>query len=339
MRAAVLVEGGRFAVREVPTPEPTGNQVLVRVSHCGICGSDLHALRAGTLAQGAILGHEIAGVVEAVGPKVRGLEAGDRVTTLSALPCDRCERCEAGEFRQCLNGWQVYGYGTIPGGYAEYVISHASVIEKCPDGLGDVAAALNEPAMVGLHAARISRVRPGDTAVVIGAGPIGLLVLQAVRLAGASTVFVLERSEGRRAMAKRLGATAVFEGRDDEIVRALNAATDAGPEVVFECAGAPGTLQRAVELVRPGGQVVLAGVNAEADEISPLTLVAKECEVTASLGGADIFRRALDLMAEGRIQTEPMVTRVIGLEEVDEMMQVLGTAGCDDVKVLVAAGR
>ncbi len=339
MRAAVLIENGRFEVQEFPDPVPTGNQVLIRVSHCGICGSDLHALRAGTLKPGSVLGHEIAGIIEGLGPKVRGLEVGDRVTTLSAVPCDSCDRCEAGEFRSCRPGWQIYGYGSVPGGYAEFVLSHASIVEKAPDGLSDIAAALNEPAMVGLHAARISRVRPGDTVVVIGAGPIGLLALQAARLAGASYVYVLEPSAGRRAMAMRVGATRAFDGATDDIAAFLAQVTEAGPEVVFECAGARGTLQKAVELVRPGGQVVLAGVNAEEDEISPLTLIGKECEITASLGGADIFRRALDLMAEGKIQAEPMVTRIISLDEVDAVMQELGTAGCDDVKVLVAPGR
>lgn len=339
MRAAVLQEGGRFAVTEIPTPEPSGNQVLIRVSHCGICGSDLHALRAGSLTVGAVLGHEIAGVVEALGPKVRGLEVGDRVTTISAVPCDQCDRCEAGEYRSCRAGWQVYGYGSVPGGYAEFVLSHSAIIERCPDGLSDVAAALNEPAMVGLHAVRISRLRPGDTAFVIGAGPIGLLVLQAAKIAGARAVCVIEPSAGRRAMATELGATHVFEPGSPGIAAFLRDQTDAGPEVVFECAGARGTLQQAVELVRPGGQVILAGVNAEADEISPLTLCAKECEIRASLGGMDIFRHTLDLIADGRLRTEPMVTRVIGLDEVDAVMQELGTAGCDDVKVLVAPGR
>lgn len=339
MRAAVLREGGRFAVEEIPTPEPRGNEVLIRVSYCGICGSDLHALRAGTLPPGAVLGHEIAGVVEALGPKVRGLEVGDHVTTLSAVPCDVCDRCEAGQYRSCRTGWQIYGYGTVPGGYAEFAMSHTAVVEKAPAGLSEIAAALNEPTMVGLHAVRASNLRPGDTAVVIGAGPIGLLVMQAARLAGAADVCVLELSAGRRAMAARLGATQVFDPRTDELITFLNRRTEAGPEVVFECAGARGTLQKAVELVRPGGQVMLAGVNAESDEISPLTLVAKECEIKASLGGAEIFRFALDLIADGRIQTEPMVTRIIGLDEVDAVMQELGTPGCDDVKVLVAPGR
>jgi (R,R)-butanediol dehydrogenase/meso-butanediol dehydrogenase/diacetyl reductase len=339
VRAAVLVDNGRFEVQEVPTPVPTGNQVLIRVSYCGICGSDLHALRAGSLTPGRILGHEIAGVVEAVGPKVRGLEAGDRVTTLSAVPCDHCEKCEAGLYRSCRNGWQIYGYGTVPGGYAEFAISHSSIIEKAPDGLSEVAAALNEPAMVGMHAARVARLNPGDTAVVIGAGPIGLLTMQAARVAGAGAVYVMEMSAGRRKMAAELGATRVFDPRTEDIAAFLRDTTEAGPEVVFECAGARGTLQRAVELVRPGGQVVLAGVNADEDEISPLTLVAKECEIKASLGGGDIFRRTLDLIAAGKLRTEPMVTRIIGLDEVDAMMQELGTPGCDDVNVLVAPGR
>ena len=118
MRAAVLAEGGRFNVSEVPDPVPTGNQVLVRVSYCGICGSDLHAVRAGSMPPGQVLGHEISGEVVGLGPKVRGLEVGDRVTTLSAVPCDACDQCEAGMFRSCRQGWKIFGYSTVPGGYA-----------------------------------------------------------------------------------------------------------------------------------------------------------------------------------------------------------------------------
>ena len=112
-----------------------------------------------------------------------------------------------------------------------------------------------------------------------------------------------------------------------------------GPDVVFECAGAKGTLQKAIEWVRPGGQVMVPGVNMELDEVSPLAMIGKECEIKASLGGMDLFRTALDLLAAGKIRTEPMVTRIIGLDEVDEVCQTLGTRGDDNVKVLVAPGK
>ncbi len=338
MRAAVLGDGGAFRVEDVARPVPEGHQLLIRVSYCGICGSDLHALRAGAVPPGAVLGHEIAGTVEAVGPGAEGLEAGDRVTTLSAVPCDRCSRCRAGEFRRCEEGWQIYGYGTVPGGYAEFVLGHSEVVRKMPDGLSERAAALNEPAMVGVHAVRESRLEPGQTVLVLGAGPIGLLVLQAAKLAGAGAVHIVEPSAGRREMADRLGASSALDPRSEDVQALLASRTEAGPEVVFECAGAGGTLQRAVELVRPGGQVVLAGVNYEPDSLAPLALVGKECEVKAILGGGDLFGHTLDLIAAGRLQTEPLVTRVVGLEEVDAVSRELGRPGCDEVKVLVAPG-
>ncbi len=336
MRAAVLVEGGRFEVQEIPTPEPTGNQVLMRVSYCGICGSDLHAVRAGTLAPGAVLGHEIAGEVVALGPDVRGLEAGDRVTTLSAVPCDSCDPCKAGLYRSCAKGWQIFGYTGVPGGYAENLLTHASIVQKTPDGLSDAEAAWNEPSIVGLHAVRASRLRPGDTSVVIGAGPIGLLVLQSIRLANPGPVFVVEPSAGRRATAKALGATEILNPFEDDVPAFLMAHTEVGPDVVFECAGARGTLQKAIEYVRPGGQVMVPGVNMEEDEVSPLAMVGKECEIVGSLGGAEHFGTALDYLARGLIRVEPMTSRVIGLDEVDEVFQSLGLPGSDDVKVLVA---
>lgn len=336
MRAAVLQEGGRFAVQEVPDPVPTGSQVVIRVTYCGICGSDLHAVRAGGLAPGAILGHEITGEVVACGPKVRGLEPGDAVTTLSAVPCDACDMCEQGLFRSCRKGWQVFGYTGLPGGYAELLLTHASIIEKAPDGLSPRVAAWNEPSIVGIHAVRASRYRLGDVAAIIGAGPIGLLVLQAARLANPGPIYVIEPSAGRRKTALELGATVALDPRSDDVAAFMQAHTYAGPDVVFECAGAKGTLQAAIDLVRPGGQVMVPGVNMEDDEVSPLALVGKECEVKGSLGGGDLFKTALDYLAAGHINVEPMITRVIGLEDVDAVFQELGTPGCDDVKVLVA---
>jgi threonine dehydrogenase-like Zn-dependent dehydrogenase len=338
VRAAVLGEDSRFHVREVPDPEPTGSQLVLRVTYCGVCGSDLHAYRADTLKPGAILGHEITGEVVATGPKVRGIEAGDRVTTLSAVPCDECEECAAGRFRTCRKGWQIFGYTGVPGGYAELLLTHASIVEKVPESLDDISAAWNEPSIVGLHAVRVSRLRPGDTSLVIGAGPIGLLTLQAIKLANPGPVFVVEPSAGRRAMARELGATAVLDPRTDNVAAFLLANTEVGPDVVFECAGARGTLQAAIEAVRPGGQVVVPGVNMEDDEVSPLTMVGKECEIVGSLGGMEQFGNALAYLADGRIRVREMTTRIIGLDEVDAVFQELGLPGSDDVKVLVAPG-
>ena len=340
MKAAVLRAGGRFAVEELPDPVPTGRQAVIRVTYCGICGSDLHLLRAGTLTEGAVLGHEIMGEITALGPDARGFEVGDRVTTLSAVPCDRCAKCEAGLYRSCERGWQVFGYSGLAGGYAELLLTHTTALEKVPESLSDKAAALNEPTMVGLYAARASRVRTGDNVAIIGAGPIGLLVLQSVLLSTPANCWVIEMSEGRRAKALECGATDAFDPRELDVAAFFQARCEmGGPDVVFECAGANGTLQKAIEWVRAGGQVMVPGVNMEEDEVSPLTMVGKESEIKGSLGGMDLFRTALDLIAEGKIQPERMVTRVIGLDEVDETCQTLGTAADDNVKVLVAPAK
>lgn len=340
MKAAVLREGSRFVVEDLPDPTPTGRQVVIRVTYCGICGSDLHLLRAGALAEGSVLGHEIVGEITALGPDARGFEVGDRVTTLSAVPCDSCDACREARYRSCEKGLQVFGYTGLTGGYAEYVLTQTSALEKAPPDLSDTAAALNEPAMVGLYAARTSRVRTGDNVAIIGAGPIGLLVLQSVLLLNPANCWVFETSPGRRAKALECGATAVFDPREVDAAAFFQANCEmGGPDVVFECAGARGTLQTALEWVRPGGQVVLPGVNMDLDEVSPLTMVAKECEIKASLGGMELFRTALDLIAAGKLQPEKMVTRVVGLDEVDEVCRILGTADNDDVKVLVAPGK
>ena len=340
MRAAVLRDGGRFRVEDVPDPVPTGRQAVLRVIYCGICGSDLHALRAGALPQGAVLGHEIVGEITALGPEARGFEVGDRVTTLSAVPCDECGNCAAGLYRSCEKGWQIFGYTGLAGGYAEQLLTHTAVLQKAPESLSDIGAALNEPSMVGLYAARASRIRTGDNVAIIGAGPIGLLVLQSVLLSTPANCWVVETSEGRRAKALECGATDAFDPATIDMAAFFLAHCETGgPDVVFECAGAKGTLQKAIEWVRPGGQVMVPGVNMELDEISPLTMVGKECEIKGSLGGMDLFRTALDLLTAGKFRPEAMVTRIISLDKVDEVCQTLGTRGSDDVKVLVAPGK
>jgi (R,R)-butanediol dehydrogenase/meso-butanediol dehydrogenase/diacetyl reductase len=336
MRAAVLKDDGRFTVEEVDRPAPTGHQAVLRVKYCGICGSDLHAVRAGNLEPGAILGHEVTGEIIELGPDVEGFEVGDRVTTLSAIPCDACAKCEAGLYRTCENGWQIFGYTGAPGGYAEELVTHASIMAKVPEGMTDEAAAFNEPSIVGLHAVRASNLKLGDKVVVIGAGPIGLLVLQSVLLANAGPVYVVEPSAGRRQMALDFGATEAFDPFHEEILEIITNRTTIGADIVFECAGAKGTLQQGIELVRPGGQVMVPGVNMEPDEVSPMTMIGKECEIKGSLGGGDLFDTALEYLATGKIRAEPMVSRIVSLEEVDEVFQSLGAPASDAVKVLVA---
>lgn len=333
----MLQEGGRFALEDAPDPRPRGRQAVIRVTYCGVCGSDLHAVRAGMVAPGAVLGHEVVGVVAALGPEARGFAIGDRVTTLSAVPCDECDACEGGHFRRCRRGWQIFGYGGAPGGYAELLLTHTSILAKVPESVPDAVAALNEPAMVGLHAVRTSRLRVGDASAILGAGPIGLLVLLAARIANAGPVYVIEPNARRRDIARQLGAAAVFDPAGDNAASFFLHNTPAGgPDVVFECSGAPGALQDAIELVRAGGQVMVPGVNMDEDSVSPLAMVAKECEIAGVLGGDDLFETALDYLAAARLDVQPMVTRIVSLEEVDTVFQVLGTGASDDVKVLVA---
>lgn len=331
---AVVVRSGRLVLEDVPEPKPGPGQVLIRVRACAICGSDLHTVAAGWMPDGAILGHEFAGEIAAVGEGVRDLAPGDRVTSFPAMPCGACAACRSGATANCTD-WATIGLGSAQGALADYVLSHASVVYRLPDALPFAVAAACEPLTVALFAVHDSGIRCGETAVVLGAGPIGLFVLQCLRVAGITDVWVIEPNPARRALAGRLGAAAALDPRDDAGRVAVLAATVVGPDVVYDCAGARGTLQAAAELVRRGGVVQLVGVNMGEEQIFALPWILREVEVRGSLGGRQEFPQALRLLAEGRIDVPAMTTRNIGLNGVPEAFAALARPDTADAFVVV----
>jgi len=331
---AVVVRSGRLVVEDVPAPKPGPGQVVIRVRACAICGSDLHALAAGWLPDGAILGHEFAGEVAEVGEGVVNLASGDRVTSFPVMPCGSCAACRSGATANCTHGTTI-GLGSAQGGLAEDVLSHASVVYRLPDALPFDVAAACEPLTVALYAVHDSGIRCGETAAVLGAGPIGLFVLQCLRVAGVADIRVIEPNPARRALAQRLGATAVYDPRADDPRAAILEATVVGPDVVFDCAGAPGTLQTAAELVRRGGVVQLVGVNMGEEQIVALPWILREIEVRGSLGGRREFPQALQLLAEGRVDVAAMTTRIVGLDSVPETFAALARHDTTDAFVVV----
>jgi threonine dehydrogenase-like Zn-dependent dehydrogenase len=254
MRAAVFRGLGDIEVADVPTPDPGPGEALVQVHYCGICGSDLEAYETGMYQPGLIIGHEFAGEIVALGESVRDWAAGDRVTADNVLPCGQCWFCQRGRASLCQ---EMLSPGiTLDGGMAEYVRLPVQLLHRLPQGVTTRQGALVEPLSIAVHGVRSSALRLGDRALVLGAGPIGLLTMQCALWAGARQVTVVELNPARRALASELGAAVVLNPQTDNLAVEVGVHTEGlGADVVFVCTAAAAAYQDALTLVRRGGQV------------------------------------------------------------------------------------
>lgn len=332
MRAAVVRQKD-ILVEDVPRPQAGPDEVIIEVKYCGICGSDVHRFAAGGFPDGAILGHEPYGVVTKVGEGVTEWRGGERVVVIAYDPCRQCRWCQQGEYQLCLNKYWI-GLGTNPGAFAEYVKARSTMLLRVPDQVSDQTAALTEPLAVALHAVRTAHINLGDTAVVIGAGPIGLLVTQCLRAAGARAIGVIEITPARAELAARLGADRVFIPGSEDLAAEVTQSLGVEPDVVFECAGAVPTLQNAAELVRPYGKIMLVGVSMKPVPIIPIVWGRKEAELKACIAYRDEFPLALELLAEDKVDVDSLISNVISLEDIGHTVKDLQKPH-DQIKILV----
>ena len=319
MRAAVL-RGGRMVLRDdVAEPVPQTGQVLVGVKACGICGSDLHFASHGEqmvrltremtgmpiegglpvdLAQDVFMGHEFSAEVLEAGPDTEAPPPGTVVTSLPVLLSPK-------GFEPILSS------NTTIGGYAERMLLSAPLLLKIPNGLDPRLASLTEPMAVGLHAVNKSSVQPGDVALVIGSGPIGLAIIATLRHRGVEHIVAADYSEKRRELATTMGAHQVVDPAQASPFHM------AKPAVVFEAVGVPGIVNDVMRRAPMGTRLVVAGVCMEADPILPLFGIAKEINVQfVNAYSAEEFAESLRLIAEGEIDVAPLVTGEVGLDGV-----------------------
>ncbi|MHB1006947.1 MAG: zinc-dependent alcohol dehydrogenase [Chloroflexota bacterium] len=328
MKAAVFKEAGVLAVEDVPIPQAGPGQVVIKVSCCGICGSDLHRYAYGLMAPGVVMGHEFAGTVHAVGAGVTDLAVGDRVIRgyKGPLP-SRYSAREKGFTADVAGG---------PGGYAEYTILPAAAVWRIPDNLSDEVASLSEPLSVAVHAVRLSRLKLGDSVAILGMGPIGLLALQAVKQCGPRQIIVSEPVAARRELALALGADVAINPRAvDSVAEVVRLTDGAGPDIVYECAGAKVTLQQSLEMVRQRGQVVLVALCMEPCQVSPLNWVGREVQLQCSYSAdrAD-WQVSLASLSAGRVKGELLISKVVPLFEIQATFQRL-LRPSDELQVLV----
>ncbi len=335
MRAAVFRGAGHLEVLDVSVPKVGSNDVLVQVHYCGICGSDVEAYHTGMYEPGLIIGHEFAGGVVAVGERVDTWGVGDRVTVNDAIPCGRCVQCRQDQPTLCED--LLMPGVTLNGGMAEYAVIPARALHGLPEGVSTRQGALVEPLAVALHGVRRSALRSDDRVLVMGAGPIGLLILQCALLAGAREVHVSEVDPTRAALAMQLGASSVLNPERQNLAAELTSRSGGeGPAVIYVCTGAAAALEDAVTLVGRGGQVLVVGLGVEPVGADFLTLVLHELDIRGSYLGYEEFPDALDSIAQERVDVETLVSHEIGLEDIVERgFQILDTRDAGAVKVLV----
>ena len=320
MKALFYTEPYHFEFTDVPEPQVGDDEVLVRVKACGICGSDVQGFtgKTGRRIPPLIMGHEAAGIVEDFGKNVKDFEKGDRVCFDSTVYCNQCEPCRAGKYNRCKKR-QVLGV-SVPefkrhGAFAEYVAVPSWIVSKIPDTMSFVQAALLEPVSIGMHAVNRAPISAGDTVVVIGAGTIGLFVLQGCKLKAAKAV-VCDINEFRLDIACKLGADVVVNPAKSNLKERVFKATDGrGADVAFEVVGFAQTFTDAISVLKTGGYLVAVGNLQKTAEFNLQELVARELTFTGSYASSGEFRDGIDLVASGKINVQPIISGVLPLRE------------------------
>ncbi len=322
MKALLLTAPSKLDYVDFPAPTPADDEVVVRVHACGICGSDIHGWdgSTGRRRPPLIMGHEASGEIVATGPRVTGWRAGDRVTFDSTISCGACRFCAEGQVNLCDNR-RVVGVAPVEyrqhGAFAEQLAIPARILYKLPDTLPYDQAAMVEPVSIAVHAVQRTKIAAGSTAVVIGSGMIGLLVIQALRWAGAKQVVAVDLADNRLELARRLGAThTINSGREDAAAIVANLTGGLGADTAFEVVGFTPTLNLALATLKRGGTCVLVGNLSPKTQDFPLqAVVTKEITITGSCASAGEYPLCLDLIARGVIDVKPMIEAVVPLAE------------------------
>jgi 2-desacetyl-2-hydroxyethyl bacteriochlorophyllide A dehydrogenase len=310
MRAAVIDKPNEIHVGDVPDPEPKSGEVVVQVGACGICGSDLN-IAAGLFPPSPfplVPGHEFAGMAVAIGADVDWLAVGDRVAVDPSLYCGHCEWCAIGRGNLCDN-WGAIG-DTVDGACAEFVAVPAVNCYRLPDHLSYQQGALVEPLSCAVHALDILRPRVAESALVVGAGTMGLLTAQLIALSGTTTVAVTDRNAGRLPLAAELGATLV----DTDVAAVIDAT--GGFDMVVDASGSPGAMRAALDGVRKGGRFMVVGVAPPEAvlAVSPFRIYNQELTILGSMAVLDSYSRALQLIAAGTVYVDPLLTHSVSIE-------------------------
>lgn len=336
MKAMVYYGTKNVLVEEIDEPKVQPGTVKVKVKYAGICGTDLHeyhAQRAVTKTP-MILGHEFTGQIVEIGTGVSTCKVGDRVVIEPIWGCNECISCREGSYNTCEN---LQSYGLLhPGGFAEYVVVKADNVFLLPDNLSYEVATLVEPTAVAMQAVKSSALRIGDKVAVFGAGPIGLLVTQCVKAAGASQIIVVEIEEKRQQLALEMGADYVINPTKEDVVTKIRELTIDGVDIAFDVAGVEATFRAGLDSIRPKGELMIVSIFTKPVSFSPVIQERGEKKIHASRGFKNIFPKVIALLQKGSIHVEPIITSTISLDDIVELGFKELISGKGHAKILVS---
>ena len=343
MKAMLLSQYRHLELTDLAIPRPGRDEALIRVAACGICGSDLHGYdgSSGRRIPPIVMGHEAAGTVTAVGESVKGWSEGDRVTFDSTIYCGECPPCLQGNMNLC-DRRQVLGVSCgdyrRSGAFAEFVVVPARIIHRLPENLSFVEAALLEAVAVALHAVSLVPVAAGSTALVVGAGTIGLLLQQALRVAGCARVLVADVDPTRLKLSQELGATATLTAGMDLAKNISQLTNGTGVDLAVEAVGKTETVNAAIDSVRKGGSVILVG-NISPEVTLPLQrVVTRQIRLQGSCASAGEYPKAIELLSNGSIRVKPLITAIAPLTEGPQWFERLYAREPNLMKVILTPG-
>jgi len=341
---AILYKQGDLRLENRPIPEPSDDEVLLRMSAVGICGSDVHYWTNGRIGDfivkgPMIIGHEAAGVVAKCGKNVQHLKQGDRVAVEPGVPCRRCDHCKVGRYNLCPD---IIFCATPPchGNLSRFYTHDAAYCYKLPDHVTLEEGALLEPLSVGVHACRRAGVSLGSVVLICGAGPIGLVSLLVARSMGASKIIVSDLAENRLQVAKDLGADFILKvdpaTSGEELAKQVEGILGVMPDMSIECSGAESSIKLAILATKSGGCVQLVGLGAAEVKLPVVNAAVREVDIRGVFRYANCYPAALALVASGKVDVKKLITHRYKLEETLQAFETAKTGAGGAIKVMIS---
>jgi len=336
MKAALYINSGKLSVRDFAIPVPNNDEILIKVDYCGVCGTDFHIFNGEAPAKNdTILGHEFAGQVVDTGKNVKGFAAGDNVAVNPNIHCGQCKYCKTGRIHLCEN-LKAIGV-TLNGGFAEYCKAPVTQAYKFPKDCPSIYAAFAEPVSCCLHGIEQASININDVVTLIGAGAIGLIMLQLIKLRGAKNIIVIEPDEEKRALASSLGANVVLNPFDINYEKLKNDVIPGGSDITFECAGNELAANEAIQLTGKGGTVVLFGLSPAGKyvKLNLQEIFHKELSIKSSLLNPNTFGTALELITADKIKLNEFSIKNVPLIENDILHLLKGNKDSSILKYMI----